>query len=266
MNQFYMRKKLAYLFILMIAACLVSPIYLMAGKEYEDKSEKSFEVQPGGNLILKADFGSVDIDSWNQNEVRVTVIKKARRYSEDEAKELFEQYLVSYKKLSNGVEINGEFPDYVRHQRLQVHFEIQVPKEFNLDVQTAGGSISVNDLKGDIDLHTSGGSIKLGNMAGNVDARTSGGSITLEDADGEVSLKTSGGSITIGETTGQVYAKTSGGSITVDGSGGDVSAHTSGGSLRLKNIRGNMDASTSGGSIRAEFVEQIDMVAASLSI
>lgn len=258
MNPFYARKKLAFLLVLIVFAWLVSPGSLMAEREFEDTIEKTFKVKPGGQLTLRADFGSVAIDSWSRDEIRVYVTKKAKRYSKEEAEELFKQYQVNFRELRNGLEITGEFLDHFRNRRLQVHFEIQVPEEFNLDVETSGGSISVNDLTGDIDLNTSGGSIKLGNIGGDVDAHTSGGSITLDDANGEVNLRTSGGSINIGETTGRVDAKTSGGSINMNGSGGDVSAHTSGGSLRLKNIKGNIDASTSGGSIHAEFAEQID--------
>ena len=257
MRKVCMNRKRVVLAVLMVAILLSTPVILTCGPKIEDRSEKTFEAKPGGNLMLNADFGSVTIDSWGQNKIHVTVAKSTDKYGENRAQELFDEYRVSYKKTGDGVEILGEFPEMIRHRHFRVHFEIKVPEEFNLDLATSGGSIAVGNLKGEIELKTSGGSIKLGNITGNVNARTSGGSMSLNGADGTVNLKTSGGSISIGETSGKIHAETSGGSIRLDGSGGDVYAHTSGGSLKLKNIKGNIDASTSGGSIRAELNEQI---------
>ncbi|MBN1351002.1 DUF4097 family beta strand repeat protein [candidate division KSB1 bacterium] len=251
-------KKFCLAIMSMILICLFAPFFLTEALAHEERTEQVFDARPNGNLNIDADFGSVTIESWDRNEIKVIVIKETNQTSKSNAEELFGQYKVIYKKLDDGLEIRGEFPDEIRNRQLRVKFVVSVPKACNLDIETSGGSISVSDLKGDMELRTSGGSLKLGDIAGNVNARTSGGSITLAGADGIVNVKTSGGSISIGKTSGTINAKTSGGSITLDGSGGDVSAHTSGGSLKLMHIEGNIDASTSGGSIRVELTKQLN--------
>jgi hypothetical protein len=82
---------------------------------------------------------------------------------------------------------------------LQVEFRLMVPRQYNLDLNTSGGSIDVDDLIGEARVKTSGGSLALGRIEGPVDANTSGGSIALRQAKGNVLARTSGGGITVGE-------------------------------------------------------------------
>lgn len=226
-----------------------------------DKITKSFKVKNGQLLYLKSDFGSVQVDTWDRSEVKVDVILKAGRSKRD-AERFFENFDVKFDSDNRGVQVYGEYRGSRRwlsgRNRVNVHFEIMVPREFDLDINTAGGSIKASDLIGDIDLKTSGGSIRAGNVEGPVRANTSGGSITVGNARGDVDVRTSGGSITVGETTGSVYAKTSGGGITLERVNGDAEAYTSGGSLNFKDVKGNVNGKTSGGGIYAKVSGKID--------
>ncbi len=230
--------------------------------DIEDTVTKSFNVKKGQLFYLKADLGSVEVDSWANDEVKVTVTKIADTNSKSRAEEIFEDLELIFDQDSEGVKVFAEYHGpkgwWGERRRLRLRFEVMVPKVFNLDVNTSGGSIQVTDLIGKSDLHTSGGSITVGRVDGPVNAKTSGGSIKVQEARGHVLAHTSGGSISIGETAGSVDAKTSGGGITLDGVTGDTDAFTSGGSLNLKNLNGNVMAGTSGGSIYAELTGKID--------
>jgi len=226
-----------------------------------ERSEKSFSVKPGGWLELKADFGSVQVRSWAQNEVKVEVRKWISGRHRRSAKELFEDYEIRYNQSARGVAIVAEMRGrtfWRGNDGLQVEFRLMVPKQYNLDLNTSGGSIDVDDLIGEARVKTSGGSLALGRIEGPVEANTSGGSIALRQAKGNVLARTSGGGITVGEVDGEVDVETSGGSIEVDGAAGNLRAHTSGGGVSLRGLRGNVNASTSGGSIEAEILKQLD--------
>ncbi len=227
----------------------------------EERSEKSFSVKPGGWLELQADFGSVEVRSWPQNEVKVEVRKWVEDRHHRSAKELFEDYEIRYNQTDRGVSIVAEMRGrgfFHNNDGLQVEFRLTVPKQYNLDLNTSGGSIDVDDLVGEARVKTSGGSLSLGRIEGPVDANTSGGSIELRQAKGKVLARTSGGGITLGEVSGDVDVETSGGSIEVDGAAGNLRAHTSGGGVSLRGLQGNVDASTSGGSLEAEILKQLD--------
>ena len=118
---------------------------------------------------------------------------------------------------------------------------------------TSGGSIHVDHLTGTIKGETSGGSIHVANSKENIDLHTSGGSIDAENCAGTIRLETSGGSLTLNRLAGNIKASTSGGSINGDGINGELITSTSGGSITLNDLAGSLDASTSAGSLHAAF-------------
>jgi hypothetical protein len=186
--------------------------------------EKSYSVESGEQLVIKSDTGSVDIKTWNKNEVGIWIQKESRK------SDSLDEYLISLEKSNGEVTIMGEAP---RSNRVSVRYRIQVPASFDVEVDTGGGFITVDDINGTVNVDTSGGSISIGNVSG-----------------GDVKADTSGGSIEIGNATGTVYANTSGGNIEVGNVEGDLTVDTSGGSIRIGDVQGESKIETSGGSIK----------------
>jgi DUF4097 and DUF4098 domain-containing protein YvlB len=243
-------------FALFATACLV---YGVAG----DTIEKSFQVKPGGKLVLETDIGSIEVYSRNTNTLEVEVIQEAKTASSRRAERILEDFEVSFRQSGDTVYVTGEYKQdslsrfwnnigrYVR-----VKYQVTLPQEFNIDLKTRGGSISVDDLKGDVQSKTSGGSLAFSRIEGPVYGRTSGGSIRLASCTGNADVKTSGGSISLGDVRGDVIAHTSGGSIKVGRAKGSVDIHTSGGGIQVEEVMGTIKARTSGGSITAFISEQ----------
>ncbi|NOZ61995.1 MAG: DUF4097 domain-containing protein [Calditrichaeota bacterium] len=228
---------------------------------YESKISKSFFVKKNQTLKLNSDLGAVTVKSWARDVVKIDVIKKVRASSKRKAEDLFNRFKVDFVQNNQGIEVKGNYHGphswFFGGKKISVRYEIFVPYEFNLDIQTAGGSITVGDLAGKTRLNTSGGGISLGKILGYVDAKTSGGGITVEQVSGDVNVKTSGGGIRIGEVTGSLKAITSGGSISTKSVKGDAFVQTSGGSLKLYGLMGRVQGQTSGGSVTAEIVGEI---------
>jgi hypothetical protein len=113
----------------------------------------------------------------------------------------------------------------------------QIPEDFNIDIATGDGDVSVDDLRGEVKIHTSDGDISV--------ARLDGPAIMLETSDGDIAatsltagdidIKTSDGDIDIGSLSGPVSARTSDGDIDVVLTGGDeASFSTSDGDVRIE--------------------------------
>ena len=245
-----------------------------------DKIEKAYSVNSGGSLTLVSEFGAIDVQTAEGDQVKIVVTKAAKPLSRSAAKEALADFDVAFTNEDTGVRIEGTFKQGREHwrkvlNRLEIRFQVTVPKDYNVDLDTASGSISVADLNGDVRARTSGGSLRFGNITGTVWGRTSGGSIKLTSCDSPVDLKTSGGSIEVGDVAGDVQAqtsgrgirfgdiqgsvwgKTSGGGIKVEKCSGDVDVHTSGGSIKLGSTIGTVNARTSGGSIQALLTAQL---------
>ncbi len=208
----------------------------------EKTLNKTFNVKAGGQLSLHSDSGKIQVTAWDKNQVQVSVLKKARKASSLDAFE------VSMEQSGNEISIEGSGS---WNNRVRVIYRIQVPKNFDLNLETGGGAIEIGDISGEINAETSGGSIKVGNIAKvNVKVDTSGGSIKIGDVKGDVKADTSGGSISVGRVTGEMSLDTSGGSIKVVSSGENLKAETSGGAINIGPSQGDVDVSTSGGSIK----------------
>ncbi len=207
---------------------------------------KTFEVESGGQLDLTTEIGSIEVFSHDEEEVIVDI--EFDGLDEDEVSVKFDHQGAD---LSIDTDVDR---GYWRHRNIR--YTVTVPKVYDLDLDTSGGSISVEDVEGRIDADTSGGSLNFRHIVGNIKGHTSGGSIDVKDADGTVNIDTSGGSIDVDDVTGDVDADTSGGSMTIADVGGRVEARTSGGSIRIENVKKGAEAHTSGGSVRAEFEDQ----------
>lgn len=220
---------------LVAAAVLSLPL---AAQAASDDIEREFNVAPGGTLFLQSDAGNVDVNTWNQERVRVQ-IRNTNGFD------------VEVEQNGDNVEIVADSDrGFFGFGRSSIGFTIDVPENYHLDIDTSGGHIFVQDITGNIKADTSGGAIEIGNVTrGNVEADTSGGRITILNVDGDVDADTSGGSITIGNVQGDMVADTSGGNIEVGEGGGRVELDTSGGTIRAGWAQGPLLADTSGGNI-----------------
>lgn len=122
------------------------------------------------------------------------------------------------------------------------------------DVQatTAGGDIIVKSVEGMLEAKTSGGDIEVGDVGSELRATTAGGDIKLGNVDGAAFVGTAGGDVILGEVAGQVEAKTAGGDIRLAAANGKVQAKTAGGDLDLRGVTGSIEGKTAGGDIFAE--------------
>jgi DUF4097 and DUF4098 domain-containing protein YvlB len=231
-------------------------------EDFQDSIKKSFRVGSGGTLNIDSDVGSIEVQASSGSQVEIEVFRKVDSRYEDDFDELIEDFEINFDQRNDDVFVTGEWKGEEgrrwnrRKNRLRIKYVVSVPTRYNVDLNTSGGSISVDDLEGQVKSKTSGGSLSFGDIKGDVNGRTSGGSITLEGCNGTAEVRTSGGSIRIGDVNGNVDAHTSGGSVTIDRAGGEVIAKTSGGSINVEEVMGTIEASTSGGTVTAHISKQ----------
>lgn len=234
----------------------------------------------GLRLRLVADLGNVRILTGGpsgQVSYRARVETDSR---EPGAQELPKKYLLTARTTPTGVELIGQSAPMEAGRRkghgfhggLWVNFEVDVPRNYSLDVLTNAGNIEMQDLDGRAVLATQGGNISAGKLGGPEAAgarlETQGGHITVEDVNGELRastagghiraanvrgdavLRSGGGHIRVGSISGTAQLETGGGNITVERAGGDVLATTGGGQIDCGEAAGSIKARTGGGGIR----------------
>lgn len=239
--------------------------------------EKTFAVQPGGELKVDTQGGNIEVKTSAEPTVHVVAKETIRASSDKQADDLLEDLDLTIEQDSGGVTASAKYKKHLwGNNPVEVSFTVTVPKQYAVNLRTSGGNVDVADLDGKVHARTSGGNVSLGKIGGEIDAGTSGGDVSLDDGAKDVKLGTSGGNIRVGHIGGSADLDTSGGDIavkTVDNtlhastSGGNVSAgiagalkgdcdlSTSGGQVRVqvdKGVAFDLDASTSGGDVRAE--------------
>jgi hypothetical protein len=222
--------------------------------------EKSFAVAPGGALDVATFGGDIRVDPRAGNVVKIVAHEHIRADSNAEADQLLQKLTLTIAQTSSGVSAQAEYErqsfgfHWGSWPPVQVSFEITVPAQFAVNLNTSGGDILVGDLQGAVRAHTSGGNERFGKIGAEIEASTSGGNITLAAANGKISLSTSGGNIAVGYAGGPAVLRTSGGDIKIGGAANTVSARTSGGNVSAVftgAFPGDCLLSTSGGRVRA---------------
>ncbi|SDR83945.1 DUF4097 family beta strand repeat-containing protein [Opitutus sp. GAS368] len=266
--------------LLTLGALLAAPAVLSA--KITRTVDKTFTVQPGGNLKAVTQGGDITIQTADTPEVRIHVKQVIRASSEKEADEILEKLSLTMEQTGNDVTAEAKYESrpmgfhFGSWPPVSVSFEVTVPRNFNLNLNTSGGDITAASVQGNVRARTSGGNLKFDRVDGEIDAHTSGGDIVLKESTARAKLGTSGGNIEVDRAGGPTEVSTSGGDITINAvaqlisattSGGNVRAtlteplkqdavlSTSGGDVRVHIVKGagfELDASTSGGDVRAE--------------
>jgi hypothetical protein len=236
-----MKTKLIYslAIAMLLAGSLAAQKRSSGDREDRGVRSKSFTATKGGKLEVSVSVGDIRISPWEKNEVYISVDG------------IDEEDLDRLKMTQSGNSVRVTFRPKWNEDYHNVRFEVSVPSQFDIDMNTSGGDLEVTGLlTGRIEGQTSGGDIKLNSVAGTVDVSTSGGDVSAKDILGDGSLKTSGGDITLKKVSGQLEVATSGGNIKVESVSKTLNAHTSGGDIEVGEVGGEAKVSTSGGDVK----------------
>jgi predicted Ser/Thr protein kinase/DUF4097 and DUF4098 domain-containing protein YvlB len=240
----------------------------------EASFSKSLSVEPVGKLTMNVDRGDVHVTGSDQNIVAVQVERQVTRAGDSEAARILKEERLLLKQTGNEISITAhEPPSFHNHSfwgwlsgpNLSVHYEITVPRKFDVRLETSGGHIKVASLQGNADVKTEGGGLDFNDIEGRVSGQTEGGGIRAVSCKNELLIQTQGGGITVERFTGsRVRATTEGGSISADFAAApkaDSELRTEGGSVTARLPQGaavTLDAHTEGGSVRTDLPVQVE--------
>ena len=220
-----------------------------------DDINESFNVSPDGRLMLDVDFGTIDIQAAESEEVNVDVHRAAKFKTDRHATAILKDFQVNFNPKDSELQINAKFKDGKRYwkkntDRLNIHFDITVPQTFHgVYLKTAAGNITVHDFSGAVQSQTNSGHLHFENITGPIFGNTVNGDVKLAQCKGDVRVETLRGDIEINNNIGSIDAMTSGGNVRCTDVHGEIIAETSGGNIKLIRCKGGAKVETSGGSI-----------------
>lgn len=195
-----------------------------ADYSYKEPFTKTAPFHGDGVLALENVNGSVDIRSWDRNEIKIDGEKSAR--TEEELNQIELTMEVSDAHAHLKVHLPKRTGSWFGGStiRAAVRFTIMLPAGASIDrVEVVNSSVKIEGIKGDVEIHTVNGSIQAHGLAGDARLKTVNGSISAAFASvsphQNLDFETVNGSITArvpADTGASVRAKTVNGHISTD--------------------------------------------------
>lgn len=166
---------------------------------------REFRASAGGRLEFDLDTGGrIDVLGWDRELISVEVLKAGRDAAECR---------IDFQETGSGLRITSEYEGSGRSYSTNISFVVRVPRRFDLDFDSMGGSIHVCGVEGRISGKTMGGRLDLNNLAGTINLMTMGGGINLTNSEIEGKVETMGGRVLIENVLGDVRGSTMGGDV-----------------------------------------------------
>jgi len=223
---------------------------------------KTFKVTGQPELVLDTFDGSIEVHSWDKNEIEVEIEKRAMEQS------LLDEIKIDAQQQGDKITVKVTGPSRGDHRGVTIgvnisptaRMRVAVPRNVNLHAISGDGSIRAEAIEGRIVLNTADGSVVASRIGGDVQIRSGDGSIRVDHGTGKLDLETEDGSIGLEATPAVLRARTGDGSIRASIEPDSKMADnweltTSDGSITLTLpgvFDAELDAETSDGAVRAD--------------
>lgn len=245
---------------------LVAILFLCAAFVFPYESTKKLSLPSQGIEKLEVDCAAgflkiSGIEGLAKIEVTAEIIVEGKRVR-DEEEFIRENIELSLEKRGTKAVLVSKFREsfpYISFRTKVINLTVNVPQNINLMIDDSSGSMSVEDIIGQLDIEDSSGDIYITDIKGNVDIDDSSGDIEavavsgylkIDDGSGGIDVKDVVGDVSIDDGSGSIYVNNIGGSVTVsDGSGSinidgvekDVIIKDDGsGGVKISNVKGNI--------------------------
>ena len=132
-----------------------------------------------GNNPLDVDAGpngGISVKGWDRPETLVHAIVSAHADTDAEARGILSG--VKLDATGNRVRAEGPFTEGDRHW--SVNYELSVPRNAYLTLNTRNGGISIEDFGGSAKFHAVNGGVSLRNVNGDIRGDTTNGGVTVD--------------------------------------------------------------------------------------
>ncbi len=238
------------------------------GKTVIDKNfHQSYDVEPGASLVLKHGDGNVEVTTWSDDVVDITIVYYATFSGMGSIKP--NDFEAEFEKRGDRITVIGREPQLIgfgsQHVR-EYKYTIKAPAYVSLDIDGVDGNVIIDKRDSDIKVESVDGNIEIfGVSADRVDVKSIDGNLVLQDIDADVRTETVDGNIDLKELiNSNCQCKTIDGNIDILESSGNFKANSVDGNIKLLRAKANdIDAHTSDGRIEID-LEKSDNLNATL--
>jgi len=238
---------------LMVAVLICLPA-LPAAAAAEGSFQRALQVTGPVHLDLTTGSGDVEVRTGNSNQVRVTGHIRASEWFGGNVEEKIKRLEANPPIQQSGNDIRiGHIDDPELRHNISISYEVVVPAETDLRMQSGSGDQKVEGIRGPLEVNSGSGGLKISSIGDRVHAETGSGDIDIERVKGNVHAKTGSGSIDASDIAGAFEANSGSGHITLQQTApGSVRVDTGSGGMELHGVEGSLEAKAGSGTIQAE--------------
>ncbi|MDB5275473.1 MAG: hypothetical protein JWR61_428 [Ferruginibacter sp.] len=168
---------------------------------------KTYNVSSSDKLDIQNSFGTVEVHTWNKNEIKIDVTVEVSANSEALAQKIIDRIEVNESKNSSDISfktsIKGVNNSKNEKSTMKVNYDISMPASNPLHISNEFGATVLPDYKGEVELSSKFGSLTTGSLSNVKSVNVEFGHANIESIfDGPVSIKYS--SAEIGKLSGKI--------------------------------------------------------------
>lgn len=251
---------------------------LAFGAEFQDDLERDFALRSDGQLQITNLRGSITVQGWAQDRVRVKAKRRVQAENAEDAKKLFAPLDFRFRILGKDIELSAEYgkgldiQDRIReHEQPKTSMDIVVmaPTRLSLRIWGQSNLVTVKSWNSSVEVRTSSGTVSIDSVRGkdisvlcplcSIKVARTEGSIRCMAGTGDVGVEnTKGPFLYVETTTGntratrvsseQLYVSKTG-SIGGSQLQGRIEFSSQNGNIDLTDIEGFVSGKTEGGNI-----------------
>ncbi len=130
---------------------------------------KSYNVSASDKLNIQNSFGSVKVNTWSRNEIKVDVDIEVSANTDALAQKMLDRISVNDDKSGREISFETKMKDINNKKdeksTMEINYTISMPEGNALKVQNEFGSTTIPDFKGEVDLTSKFGSLTTGNLS-----------------------------------------------------------------------------------------------------
>ncbi|MEP7144146.1 MAG: hypothetical protein ABI707_14785 [Ferruginibacter sp.] len=191
-------RSLSLLLLLLSQLSMFAQVENEKNKKYEfvkNKSvSKSYNVSSNDKLTIHNSFGSVEVHTWNKNEIKVDIAIDVSSNKADFAQRLLDNIVISDDQKSNEISfktsINNSNNSKNTKSTMSINYSISMPAGNPLDISNEFGATIIPDYSGEVNLISKFGSLTTGSLKNIKKIEVEFGKANFESiANGAVSVK-----------------------------------------------------------------------------
>jgi len=169
---------------------------------------KTYSVDANDGLSIDNRYGSVNVNTWAKNEIKVDVQIKVSSSSDSETQKILDNVTISDDKSSNTLSFktnigqpNNSWISWMSGghsgRRIEINYTVYMPAKNDLTIDNRYGSISLPDLQGKVTINCAYGSFSAKTLSNESTIRVKYGSASIEGL-GSSTLEVGYGSLELG--------------------------------------------------------------------